>query len=258
MLERIIRTLCALVIALPPLAGGCTTNKRDVLQAPSVVAAPYDTTRGEVLWAVVPLRNESGTSIVDVLTISDRVVEACAQVRGVRCLPLNRTIAAMRSLQMGEPQSPAEARQLAAQVGADAIIVGSITSYDPYNPPKFGLALALYARPGMMDRAAPDSIDTQKLTYQPTEYSYFPRSGFKNGEAPASVASVFLDGKNQQVQMDVKAYAEGRHDAVSALGWRRFLASMDLYTEFGAWYAVRRLLDHEWLRLARGPATEND
>jgi hypothetical protein len=63
--------------------------------------------------------------------------------------------------------------------------------------------------------------------------------------------SEHLDAKNHQVLMDVKSYAEGRHDPKTALGWKRFTASMDLYTEFAAWRTVGQLVDHEWIRLAR-------
>jgi hypothetical protein len=164
-------------------------------------------------------------------------------------LPLNRTIATMRALKMTELTSPADAKRLASEMGVDGLIVGSITAWDPYDPPKLGLALALYIRPGAMDHRGPDTIDTRKLEYQPTDYHYFPRSSFDS--APASVISEYLDGKNHQVLMDVKAYAAGRHDPDSALAWRRYLASMDLYSEFAAWHSVGRLIDHEWIRLAR-------
>jgi hypothetical protein len=33
--------------------------------------------------------------------------------------------------------------------------------------------------------------------------------------------------------------------------WRIYLASMDLYTQFAAHHTVGRLIDEEWLRLAR-------
>ena len=33
--------------------------------------------------------------------------------------------------------------------------------------------------------------------------------------------------------------------------WRVYLASMGLYTRFAAYHAVGRLIDEEWLRLAR-------
>jgi hypothetical protein len=192
-----------------------------------------------------------------VYAVSDKVVAAAAQVRGVRCLPLNRTIGAMRSLDMQELASPADAERLAKALGADGLIVGSITAYDPYNPPKLGLALALYSRPGLIKTANGNGgVDSRQLTFQPTDYRYFPRSAHQ--QAPASVVSEFLDGKNHQVLMDVQAYAEGRHDDRTALGWRRYTASMDLFSEFGAWHCVNRLLEHEWIRTARVPAGEAD
>lgn len=241
----------AALVAISALSG-CA--QQEVLSPPQALMAPYDTSKGEVLWAVVPLRNESGTSIVDPLVVSDKVVNAASQVRGVRCLPLNRTIMAMRSLDLVELTSPDQAEKLAAALGADGIIVGSVTSYDPYNPPKLGLALALYTRPGLLNRPSGAQIDTRQLTFQPTDYRYFTRSGFQ--DAPASVISEFLDGRNHQVLMDVKQYADGRSDPKSALGWKRYVASMDLFCEFGAWHSVNRLLEHEWIRVARIAASE--
>lgn len=239
----------ALAVGLCP--AGCAGTK-ERLVAPRTLMAPYDTAAGDVLWAVAPLRNETGTTLADAYEVSDKVVAAASQVQGVRVVPLNRTIAAMRALRMSDLKSPAEVRQLASELGVDGVIVGSITAWDPYDPPKLGIALALYARPGAMERRRPTSIDTRTLRYQPTDYQYFPRSSFDS--TPASVISEYLDGKNHQVLMDVKSYAEGRHDPATALGWRRYLASMDLFTEFAAWHAVGRLLDHEWIRLSRADA----
>lgn len=226
------------------------------LAAPRALVAPYDVSRGEAMWAVVPLRNESGTTIADSYLVSDKVVAAASQVRGIRCLPLNRTIGVMRSLDMTDLTKPEDAEALARALGVDGLIVGTITAYDPYNPPRLGLALALYTRPGFNGRPATASgLDPRKLTYQPTDYKHFPRSA--HGDAPASVISEFLDGKNHQVLMDIQSYAQGRHDETSALGWRRFLASMDLFCEFSAWHGVNRLLEHEWIRMARVPAETN-
>jgi hypothetical protein len=244
----LIRWALAGLLALLPSLGGCGSTKPQLIP-PHTLAAPYDATHGEVLWAVVPLRNESGTSLLDTAEVSDKVVAAASQVRGVRCLPLNRTIATMRTLKMTELTSPADIKRLATEMGADGMIVGSITAWDPYDPPKLGLALALYSRSATMDRPGTDGLDTRKLEYQATDYQYFPRSSFDS--APASVVSEFLDGKNHEVLIRVKEYAAGRHDPGSALAWRRYLASMDLFSEFAAWHTVGRLIDHEWIRLAR-------
>jgi hypothetical protein len=216
---------------------------------PRTIVAPYDTSVGEVLWGVVPLRNESGTTAVDTLAVTDEIVAAAEQVQGVRAVPLNRTIAAMRSLGLADLSTPEEVRLLASEMGVDGLIVGSVTAWDPYDPPTLGLALALYARGGRLDRRGQTELDTRTLTYQPTDYTYFPGSSFTEG--PASVASELLDGKNHQVLMDLDRYVAGRNDPSGMLGTRRFLASMELYTEFGAWRLVGRLVEHEWLRLAR-------
>jgi hypothetical protein len=241
----------ALLIAAP--LTGCASRKPE-LTPPMALTSPYDTSHGEVLWGVVPLRNESGTTLADILALTDKVVAAAAQVRGVRALPVNRTIATMRALNMTQLASPADAKKLATEMGVDGLIVGSITAYDPYDPPKLGIALALYARPGPMDQRRPDAVDPRSLQYQPTDYQYFSRSSF--GEAPASVVSEYLDGKNHQVLIDVQNYARGRHDPRSAYGWKRYLASMDLFSEFAAWHAVSRLLDHEWVRLLNATAQQ--
>ncbi len=254
MLARTVGAVITLGAALTLCSAlsGCSSEPK--LKSPEVLAAPYDTSAGEVLWAVAPLRNESGTTLFDVLDVSDKVIGAAGQVRGVRVLPLNRTILAMRALKLSAINSPAEARRLAQELGVDGLILGSVTAYDPYDPPKLGLALALYTRPGRMDRGAAPEIDPRALSQRGSDPGRLPGSHFD--DSPASVVSEFLDGNNHQVLMDLKEYAEGRHDRTAALAWRRYLASMDLFSEFAAWHAVGRLLDQEWVRLAK--ATPED
>jgi hypothetical protein len=238
-------------LAFLSFAGALTGCRAPQMKPPVEHVSPYNTSGGDVLWAVAPLRNETGTSFVDVEGISDRIVMTVDQVRGIRCLPLNRTLVAMRALELTAIESPDQMKRLATELGADGVIVGSVTAYDPYTPPTLGLALALYAKPGHLDRLGQTLIDTRRLEYQPTDYQYFRGSNFN--DAPVSVISATLDARNHGVQMRVEEYATGRSDPVSALGWRTYLMSMDLYTEFAAWHAVGRLLDHEWLRLSRQP-----
>lgn len=236
--------LVTLTIGLP----ACASRKPD-LAAPAAQIAPYDASRGTPVWAVVPLRNESGTSLVDELEVSDRVVAAIAQVEGLRVVPLNRTLGAMAQLNMAEPQSPTQLRQLAEHMNVDGIVVGSITAWDPYDPPTIGVALALYVPPGRLGARPEPVIDTQKLVFQPTDYQYF-ASPSAMSDAPASVVSEHLDARNHAVLMRLKRFAAGRNEPDSAYGWRVYVVSMDRYAEFAAWAAVGRLIDHEWLRLA--------
>jgi hypothetical protein len=240
----------ALIVALVCLTG-CAAKPRDALIAPRTLTAPYDTVKGEVLWAVVPLRNESGASIADENLLTDRVIGAVEQAQGIRCLPLSRTLAAMDATKIRTVRTPGEARSLATAMGVEAVIVGSITSYDPYTP-TLGLSLGLFPRSGAP--GATSGLDPRDLsratTEGPTAAPAFPL------DRPVAVVAERWDAKNHQVLADVKAFAEGRMKQSSAFGWRRYLASMDLFSEFASYRAVDSLLQQEWVRVARVQAAK--
>lgn len=251
MLVKTLPVRCAVLALAAALAGlfGCGSfQEKDELTSPRVTQAPYDTSFGEVLWAVVPLSNESGTELVDPLVVSDKIVAAAEEVDGVRTVPLNRTLQAMSSMEMRGVQTPEQVRQLAAAMGVDGIIFGSITAYDPYDPPTIGMSLALYSRtPAAGDGSDDSSIDPRALSASPTE-TRTPRQPL--GDRPTAVVSANLNASDHGVLMALREYAEGRHDPVSALGWRRYTASMDLYTQFAAQHLVAALVAQEHQRLA--------
>lgn len=236
----------ALVAAflLCTLLAGCAADK-DARIPPQVLVAPYDSSQGEALWAVVPLANESGVSFANTDLVADSLISKINEARGVACLPLNRTIAAMRARGITAVRSPGEARALAAALGVDALVIGSVTAYDPYNPPKLGLALALFAR----ENRPADGIDPMRLQVAYTDHNPQVQTQFL--DRPIATMSEHLDGANHEVQLAIQRYASGRHEPASALGWRGMLASMDLYVEFAAHEAVSRLLEQERLRLAQ-------
>ena len=184
----------------------------------------------------------------DELALSDTLVNELSQTQGISVLPVNRTVAAMRAL--GAPQigTPQEALALARTLGVDAVIVGTITAYDPYDPPVLGLSLALYAPSGSLAVGDAEMLDTRRLTYQPTDYDYFASMGVM-ADRPVSSLAEHLDARNHGVLMDLRMYAEGRSDRESALGWRVYTRSMDRYTEFAVWHAVSGLMDREWIRV---------
>jgi len=243
------QTMLALALmGLAALAfGACSgTDPRDRLDTPQVIVAPYDTRAGDVLWAVIPPRNESGVSTVREDQIGDALVATVQNVRGVRCLPINRSLEAMRATGIKVVTSTNEAMQLANTLGVDAIVAGSITAYDPYDPPKLGISLALYARPGAMNPGDDDTLDTYALSMAFTDYGTFDASSF--GGEPVSGIAAHLDARDHEVLRDLRRYAVGRSDHTSALGWRVYTASMELYTKFVAHHAIGRLVEEEWLR----------
>ncbi len=231
------------------LLSGCAGSRHspESLTAPRTLTTPYNTINGEVLWAVVPLRNESGTSLIESLVVSDHLVGAIEEAQGLRCLPIDRTLAAMEALKLQRVRTPAEARSLAQTLGVDGIVVGSVTAYDPYTP-MIGLSLALYARPGTMSNEQAKTFDPNELKRSTSEQAQVANTW---ADRPLAVWSDRLDGKNHQVLMDVRAYGEGRSSQRSALGWKRYTASADLFTQFAMYRGVDGLLQQEWTRVAK-------
>jgi len=244
-----VRAVSAALLAPLALVGvwalGCASA--DPLTPPRQLVSPYATTPAEPTWAVVPLRNETGTSAADAMAISDDLVAAITQTRGLRALPLNRSIDAMATLDMAEPEGPEDLERLARVLGVEGVVVGSVTAYDPYEP-TLGLALALYARPGTLARAGEAEIDTRRLVEQPTDYDFFRRR--EASRRPASTVSLVLDGRDHGVRMATRAYARGRTEPGSALGWERYLKSMPEFQKFAVWTALDGLFAREWVRLA--------
>lgn len=237
--------LCLLGVVVG--VAGCQSAPKDVLVAPRTLTTPYDTSRGEVLWAVIPLRNESGTNTGDLLGLSDSLVAAAEQVQGVRCVPLNRTLAAMQALKMNEVRTPADARKLSEAMGVDAVLVGTVTAYDPYTP-VIGMTCGLYARPGAMAMGR-STVDPRAVAASSVDITP-PSSSWRDD--PVVVVSEYLDSKNNQVLMDLKTYADGRMNKVSALGWRRYTSSVALFGEFAAYRMVDEIMKKEWVRVGSG------
>ncbi len=230
---------------------GCNKDRR-ALEPPQVLTAPQAKVGG-ALWAVAPLANESGVSSVDTLAMSDKLVAAVNEVRGLSCLPLNRTIAAMRARQLSHINGPDDARILAETLGVDSLIVGSVTAYDPYEPPKLGLTLALFSI-----RTADDLNQADPLKVRGAYNDAQVRVPTRFDSRPAAVVSEHLDGANHDVLFALRQFATGRHDPYSAHGWQIYLVSMDRYSEFAAYTAVARLIDRDRLRSASEQAAASE
>ncbi len=257
-----IRKALPATLAAGVILAGCTSKvPREQLIPPRVLVAPYHEGRGavaETLWAVAPLRNESGTTLVDTLAMTDTLTQQVEQIRGVTTVPLNRTLGMMQALGLYSIDSPQQAQAVIDALGLDGIIVGSITGYDPYDPPKYGLALALFARPGAMGTPGPGthdplSTDPSLLNAAATDSAI---DVSRESLAPVSFAAEFFDGRNHEVLMAVESYAAGRNDTVSALGWRRYLVSMPLFAEFASYSLAQRLIEAERIRLVRTLVSE--
>ena len=111
--------------------------------------------------------------------------------------------------------------QLREILGVDAIVIGSITDYDPYEPPKLGFAIELYFNPKRVNAHA---TNLRKLVTAPTGDSTQPAEPVRPGP-PISVVSGFYDAADPGVHAQLVEYAEARDDAVRddpARGWRLY------------------------------------
>lgn len=236
----------ALLLALTPLVLiGCSTKPR-YASDPVTLTAPYANER-EVVWAVAPFRNESGVSFADELRLSDAMVSQIVQARGITALPLNRSLEAMRTLGLPAVETRTQAIQLARQLNADAVLVGSITFWDPYDPPTLGMNLVLFARSETMQVLDRDEFNPRTLQTAPSDSNV--RSETSSPDRAINQASVMYDASNGLVRDHIRTFAHARHDPESAMGWQRYTQSMARFEEFACFQALSQLLDNEYRRL---------
>jgi hypothetical protein len=227
--------LLALVLSVT----GCTLTGDD-----PGLKAPY---QGRHVWAVAPLGNESGTMQPDGVKLADKLAQRLETVQGIEVLAVNRVLAAMQQLEMRGVQSREQAMQLLDTLGAEGLVVGTITAYEPYEPAKLGLALDLYTTLG---RVGPP-LDVRQLSKAATDPTAKPEGASPPSQPVASVSAMY-DASEPTVRKQIRAYAEARgrsEDETSAV--RLYRISMDRYSEFVSHAIVERLLNAERGRLAR-------
>ncbi len=224
------------VLAFVLLLAGCDTGAR---QQPRMHASPYP---GQQLWAVVPFLNESGVSVLDTARMADLFTEELQQVEGIDTVPVNRVIQAMRQLNIAAVLTSGDAMAVMEALQVDGLVVGTVTAYDPYNPPTLGLAVQLF-RPALMKHA---QLDPRDLTRQASGDFEL---GAMNDVRPAAQAAGIFNARSERTRMWIDEYAIGRTPKDSAYGAEVFLVRMELYTKFVSYRLIGDLLGTERSRM---------
>ncbi|MEX0777242.1 MAG: hypothetical protein WD042_16180 [Phycisphaeraceae bacterium] len=237
-----------MLIVAALLLGGCGLFPRPPADE---LAGPYPSRH---VWAIVPLGNESGTQQADGAVLADHLHRQLENASNLDVLPVNRTIAAMNALQMSRVSDPAQAMHLMRTLGVDGLVVGTVTAYDPYDPPKLGLTLELYVdqRVDSVDAASIRRLRTSATDPAPAVQTPASR------RQPVTVASAVLDAGDPRVRELLEYYASQRGPVLEKDAWRRYRISMDLYSEFAAYVMSRRLLEAERQRVAPPTSAANE
>ena len=195
------------------------------------------------VWAIAPALNLSGQHEVDALLQADIAFQQLQQVQGVTVVPVNRVAEVYAGLRIEQVQSADQAALVCDLLGCDALVVPTVTAYDPYNPPKFGASLQMFRKPGSYVR--PQQIDPRELARRatPGEADSLP----EGRHADFLQAVGVFDAANGSVREALWRYAAGRNDPTGPLGNKEYLVSMDRYCGF-----VYHALAEDLLRSMRG------
>lgn len=209
------------IALLVAMISGCAENK------------PYGTEKQAYLpgekrqiWAVAPAVNLSGQE-VDPLLQADDLFEQLQQVHGLTVIPVNRVAQIFAALKIARVQSQEQAMLVCEQLGCDALVVPTVTIFDPYDPPKMGASIQVF-RKGKGN--AIESIDVRSLSRAATPPPGAPLPPASQVAFKQSVG--MFDATNGSVRERLASYAQGRHDPVGPLGEREYLVNMDRYSGF--------------------------
>jgi hypothetical protein len=94
--------------------------------------------------AIAPFFNLSAEPTVDGRQFGAAYFAALQSIPGFEVVPVGVTEQAMRANNI-QLNGPEQARQLAQILGVDAVVIGAVTDFSPYYPPRCGLQVEWYA-----------------------------------------------------------------------------------------------------------------
>lgn len=190
-----------------------------------------------LVWAVAPTVNLSGQSHVDPLLQSDLVFQELQAVHGLTVIPVDRVVEVYASLRIEKVESESQATNICDLLGCDGLVVPTVTAYDPFDPPKMGASLQLFAKPGTVQ---------QIVLVDPHELDRSPTVGPMDLPRPQRLVQAvgIYDAADGSVRQRADAYAAGRTDPNGPMGSREVYLDMSRYGGFVYHELISELLDH--------------
>ncbi len=94
--------------------------------------------------AIIPFNNQSDVPTLDMEQVTLAYYGELQQIRGFEVVPVGVVRRTMEGMQ-NDGTDIEQLRQLGQALGADAVVVGSVTDYSPYYPKRMTLAVNWYA-----------------------------------------------------------------------------------------------------------------
>jgi len=94
--------------------------------------------------AVLPFYNQSAEPTVDGEAVAMAYYNELQAVPGFEVMPVGVAKQLLAASEI-EPRTPQDFQRLARLMNVDAVIIGSVTEFSPYYPPRMGLAVDWYA-----------------------------------------------------------------------------------------------------------------
>lgn len=218
----------ALAVALVGWAAcaGCHGNHRRGTAAP--VAIGY---MGRAMtFAVVPVRDLSGTGTLDALALTDIFAAELAQVPHVSVVPVSQTVAVMIGQGWPGLSSPSQAEALARMVNADGVIVMAVTEFDPYDPPRLGLIAEVYlAAPRPAASLPAEDVNRTATPLGPPVPAL---------QAPDRQVQRIFDARQRAEQESIRQFA--KRD--SSHEWQDYLRNQRQFLRYCSWATVMDLV----------------
>lgn len=206
------------------------------------LVSPYPSRQ---VWAIAPIRNESGSAQANGLVMADHLARQLENASNIDVLAVNRVLAVMESQGMTSLRSPADVQRLMHLLGADYLVVGTITAWDPYDPPKIGMAIELFTSDHVEQMRL---LNLRRLSSASTDQNVRPPMAAQTGR-PVSLTSGYFDAADASVRKKIERYGRDRsQDGGDPSPWRLYRINMNLYAEFVSYMMSWRLLQAEKYR----------
>ncbi len=219
------------VLWVVTLLVGCQSGKR---VDPVSIA---NTAFGPMTIAVAPALNLSGSRDFDANRFADLMASELGHADGISVIPVSRTLSVLASQGVGTVESPTRALELATLLGADAILVFSVSEYDPYEPPCIGIAAQLFGtRPG----SGGGTLDPVALSRQARLAT---SQGSPSRQRVLAQTQRVFDASHRSIIAELREFAERRGADESPYGWRKYVVSQQEFIRFCCHATIRALLE---------------